>query len=55
MILPFVNDHRLTANKRKMLEIYNNYPLYNLVPANFTKWVCKTKEKNTVKYGEIFY
>uniref|UniRef100_A0A1I8P9R5 TOG domain-containing protein n=1 Tax=Stomoxys calcitrans TaxID=35570 RepID=A0A1I8P9R5_STOCA len=37
MVLPFLTDQYFT-NKSKMLDIYNNYPLYNLVPANFFKW-----------------
>lgn len=54
MLLPFVNDHNFTA-KRKMLEIYNNYPLYNLVPANFLKWVNRYNYKNILECCEISF
>lgn len=49
MVLPFISDQYFT-NKRKMLEIYNNYPLYNLVPVNYSKWVKSTIINNLIKY-----
>lgn len=49
MVLPFISDQYFT-NKRKMLEIYNNYPLYNLVPVNYFKWVKSAIINHIINY-----
>lgn len=37
MVLPFLIDPKYS--RRKMVDIYQAFPMFNLVPANFKAWV----------------